>query len=260
MIKETKTPERRDYILQELKKHGSIKVKDISDRFNVSEVTTRKDLELFEKKNFLLRVRGGAIRLNNSYMNDDNSITEKQKKNYREKQIIGKAAASLINENDTIILDSGTTTLEIAKNLQKFQNLSIITNALNIAIILNEYKRFTVIIPGGYLREKSMSLVGPIAESFLKNFYCDKLFLGIDSFNLERGVSTPDLEEASMNQTMISVSKEIIAVFDSSKFNRRSFASIAPITKINTIITDSGIDPKMKTELERLEIKVIIAQ
>lgn len=254
------TPERRDYILQELKKHGSIKVKDVSDRFNVSEVTIRKDLELFEKKNLLLRVRGGAIRSNNSYMGDDNSIVEKQQKNHKEKQLIGRLAASLINENDTIILDSGTTTLEIAKNLQRFQNLSIITNALNIAIVLNEYKRFTVIIPGGYLREKSMSLVGPIAESFLQNFYCDKLFLGIDSFNLERGVSTPDLEEASMNQTMISVSKEVIAVFDSSKFNRRSFATIAPITKINTVITDSGIDPKMKIDLERLEIKVIIAQ
>jgi len=260
MIKVAMTPERRDYILQELKKHGSIRVKDVSDRFNVSEVTIRKDLELFEKKNLLLRVRGGAIRLNYSYMGDDNSITEKQQKNYKEKQLIGRAAASLINENDTIILDSGTTTLEIAKNLQKFQNLSIITNALNIAIVLNEYKRFPVIIPGGYLREKSMSLVGPIAESFLKNFYCDKLFLGIDSFNLERGVSTPNLEEASMNQTMISISKEVIAVFDSSKFNSRSFASIAPITKINTIITDSGIDPKMKIELERLGIKVIIAQ
>ena len=260
MIKMNMTPERRDYILQELKKHGSIKVKDVSDRFNVSEVTIRKDLELFEKKNLLLRVRGGAIRSNNSYMGDDNSIVEKQQKNHKEKQLIGRLAASLINENDTIILDSGTTTLEIAKNLQRFQNLSIITNALNIAIVLNEYKRFTVIIPGGYLREKSMSLVGPIAESFLQNFYCDKLFLGIDSFNLERGVSTPDLEEASMNQTMISVSKEVIAVFDSSKFNRRSFATIAPITKINTVITDSGIDPKMKIDLERLEIKVIIAQ
>ena len=193
-------------------------------------------------------------------MNDDNSITEKQQKNYKEKQLIGKAAAALINENDTIILDSGTTTLEIAKNLQKFQNLSIITNALNIAIVLNDYKRFSVIIPGGYLREKSLSLVGPIAESFLKNFYCDKLFLGIDSFNLEGGVSTPDLEEASMNQTMISVSKEVIAVFDSSKFNRRGFATIAPITRISTVITDAGIDPKMKMDLERLDIKVIIAQ
>jgi DeoR/GlpR family transcriptional regulator of sugar metabolism len=258
MSKESSTPERRDYILQELMKKGTIRVKDVSNRFGVSEVTIRKDLELLEMKNLLLRVRSGAIRLNHNYIGDDFSINEKQQKNFKEKQLIGKVAATLINENDTIIFDSGTTTLEVAKNLTKFQNLSIITNALNIAIILNEYKRFPVIIPGGYLREKSMSLVGPFAEEFLKKFYCDKLFLGIDSFNFERGVSTPNMEEASMNQTMISISKEVIAVFDSSKFDKHSFATIAPVTKINTIVTDSGIDPKINAELERIGIKVII--
>lgn len=258
MNKERSTPERRDYILQELMKKGTIRVKDVSSRFSVSEVTIRKDLELLETKNLLLRVRSGAIRMNRNYIGDDYSIKEKQEKHYNEKRLIGKAAASLINENDTIIFDSGTTTLEIAKNLNKFQNLSIITNALNIAIVLNDYNRFHVIIPGGYLREKSMSLVGPIAEDFLKKFYCDKLFLGIDSFNIERGVSTPNMEEASMNQTMISISKEVIAVFDSSKFNTHSFATIAPVTKINTIVTDSGIDSKISLELERMGIKVII--
>ncbi|MGQ1889224.1 transcriptional repressor AgaR [Thermophagus sp. OGC60D27] len=259
MITENLTPERRNYILKQISDTGSIKVKEVSSKFNVSEVTVRKDLEVLEKKNLLLRVRGGAIKLNYTPAEEDSPITEKQQKNYREKQLIGKAAVSLIKENDTIILDSGTTTLEIAKNLQKFNKLSIITNALNIAMVLNEYKRFQVIIPGGYLREKSASLVGPIAESFLKNFYCDKLFLGIDSFNLERGVSTPNLEEASMNQMMISIAKEVIAVFDSSKFNRGSFAFIAPVNKINTVITDAGVDPHTKEELERLGVKVIIA-
>ena len=253
------TPERRDYILKEIRKQGNIKVKDISKRFHVSEVTIRKDLKLLEKKNLLLRVRGGAIVLKYNHIGEDDSISEKQQKNHKEKQLIGKKAASLISENDTIILDSGTTTLEVAKNLHKFQNLSVITNALNIAIVLNEYKRFPVIIPGGYLREKSMSLVGPIAELFLKNFYCDKLFLGVDSFNIERGVSTLNMEEASMNQTMISISKEVIAVFDSSKLNRDGFAFIAPITKITTIVTDSGIPQKTKAELEQLGITVIIA-
>ena len=258
MAKESLTPERREYILQELENTGTIKVKDVSSKFDVSEVTIRKDLKFLERKNKLLRTRGGAIRLNYTYNVEDSSINEKQQKNYNEKQLIGRAAAALINENDTIILDSGTTTLEIAKNLSKFQNLTIITNALNIAIVLNEYKRFAVIIPGGYLREKSLSLAGPIAETFLKNFYCDKLFLGVDSFNLEKGVSTPNMDEASMNQTMISISKEVIAVFDSSKFNKRGFATIAPISKINTIVTDKGIDNNMKLELERLKIKTII--
>jgi len=256
------TPERREYILKEIKEKGSIKVKDISKRFNVSEVTIRKDLKLLEKKKVLLRVRGGAISLKYNNIEDiekDDSISEKQQKNHKEKQAIGKKAASLISENDTIIFDSGTTTIEVAKNLQKFQNLSVITNALNIAIVLNKYKKFPVIIPGGHLREKSMSLVGPRAELFLKNFYCDKLFLGVDSFSIERGVSTLDLEEASMNQTMISASKEVIAVFDSSKLNRNSFAFIVPTSKITTIVTDSNIPSEMKAELEHMGIQVIIA-
>ena len=150
MTIENLTPERRDYILKKLSVLGSVKVKDVSAKFNVSEVTVRKDLELLEKKNLLLRVRGGAIQLNYNPIEEDAPITVKQQKNYLEKQLIGKAAVSLIKENDTIILDSGTTTLEIAKNLHKFKNLSIITNALNIAMVLNEYKRFQVIIPGGY--------------------------------------------------------------------------------------------------------------
>lgn len=259
MSKESSTPERRDYILQQLAKNGTVRVKDVSNRFGVSEVTIRKDFVILEMKNLLLRVRSGAIRLNHNYIGDDYSIKEKQQRNFKEKQLIGKAAAALICENDTIIFDSGTTTLEVSKNLSKFQNLSIITNALNIAIVLNDYNRFPVIIPGGYLREKSMSLVGPSAEEFLKKFYCDKLFLGIDSFSIERGVSTPSMEEASMNQTMISISKEVIAVCDSSKFGTHSFATIAPVNKINILVTDSGIDSKIKAELERIGIKVIIA-
>jgi DeoR/GlpR family transcriptional regulator of sugar metabolism len=254
------TKERRAAILQELKIHPEITVNELSIFFSVSEVTIRKDLNELKKRNLLTRVRGGAIRLPDASMGGDLEIKDKQLFNYKEKRAIGKLAASLINDNETIMLDSGTTTLEIARNLQRFRNLTIVTNAINIAIELSNYKRFTVILLGGHLRDSSLSIVGPLAESTLKIFYCDKLFLGVDSFNLEKGVSTPNIEEANINQTMMSMSKETIAVFDASKFNKRSFTFIAPVEKIDTVVTDEGISTDIKNKLNSLKINLYIAK
>lgn len=254
------TKERRAAILQELKIHPEITVNELSIFFSVSEVTIRKDLNELKKRNLLTRVRGGAIRLPDASMGGDLEIKDKQLFNYKEKRAIGKLAASLINDNEIIMLDSGTTTLEIARNLQRFRNLTIVTNAINIAIELSNYKRFTVILLGGHLRDSSLSIVGPLAESTLKIFYCDKLFLGVDSFNLEKGVSTPNIEEANINQTMMSMSKETIAVFDASKFNKRSFTFIAPVEKIDTVVTDEGISTDIKNKLNSLKINLYIAK
>ena len=165
-------------------------------------------------------------------------------------------AATLIQENETIILDSGSTTMEIAKNLHSFKQLTIITNAIDIAIELSKYKRFNVILLGGHLRDSSLSTVGPIAENTLKIFYCDKLFLGVDSFNLERGVSTPNMEEANINQTMITMVKETIAVFDSSKVNKKSFAFIAPVSKLSAIVTDNNMPLDIKTQIKKMGVKL----
>ncbi|NDV46086.1 DeoR/GlpR transcriptional regulator [Paludibacter sp. 221] len=253
------TRERRAKILQELTLSSKVHVSDLSEKFKVSEVTIRKDLNELKKRHLLTRTRGGAIRLPETNIGNDTTISDKQLHHYREKRSIGKLGASLINENETILLDSGTTTLEIAKNLHDFQKLTIITNAINIAIELLKYKRFSVIMLGGHLRETSHSTVGPLAESTLKIFYCDKLFLGVDSFNLEKGVSTPNIEEANINQTMMSMAKETIAVFDSSKFNKRSFAFIAPVSKISTVVTDEGIPSEIKMQLKQMGIKVHVA-
>ena len=253
--------ERRAIIIQDLKEHSRVSINDICEKFDVSEVSVRKDLNILQDRNLLVRVRGGAIHLPETN-NENNDVSIKYKKlyNYKEKRSIGKLAASLINEGETILLDSGTTTLEIAKNLHKFKKLTIITNAVNIGLELLNYKRFNVILLGGHLRETSQSTVGPLAESNLKVFYCDKLFLGVDSFNLECGLSTPNLEEANINQSMFSMAKEIIAVFDSSKFNKRSFVFIAPVNKINTVVTDSGISSNVRMQLKSMGVELHIAE
>lgn len=253
------TKERRAKILQELTLVPKVFVSDLSKKFEVSEVTIRKDLNELKKRNLLTRTRGAAMRLPETNWGNDITIKDKQLYNYKEKRVIGKLAASLIKDDETILLDSGTTTFEIAKNLHSFQRLTIITNAINIALELLKYNRFSVILLGGHLRETSQSTVGPIAASTLKLFYCDKLFLGVDSFNIDKGVSTPNIEEANINQTMMSMTKETIAVFDSSKFNKRSFAFISSVDKINAVVTDNGIPSDIKVQLKQMNIKVHVA-
>ncbi|HPE74901.1 MAG TPA: transcriptional repressor AgaR [Draconibacterium sp.] len=253
------TVSRRSKILEELELKGQVLVRELSKLFNISEVTIRNDLAHLEKQNMLIRARGGAIKIKYHMMGIDSSISDKQKEYLKEKQLITKEAIKLIEDGDTIVLDSGTTTTEIAKNLGQFNNLTIITNALNIASILSEYEGFNVFMPGGILRKKSLSLVGVLADESFEKFYCDKLFLGADGFDTTHGLSTPNSEEAHLNQIMIKIAKKVIVVADSRKFERRRFAFIGPISVVNVVITDSGIKDDDKNRLEKSGVQVIIA-
>lgn len=253
------TVSRRIRILDLLNTQGQVNVKELSEALGVTGVTIRNDLEQLEKKNVLIRARGGAIKLDQNRSNEDFPLSDKQKKNLVEKREIGKKATELIENSNTIILDSGSTTHQLAKNLNGFEDLTVITNALNVATLLADYKNINVIVPGGILRKNSMSLVGILAEKVFKDYFCDKLFLGVDGFDLDFGISTPSPEEAYLNQIMIEIAKEVIVLSDSSKFERRGFAFIAPISKIDTVVTDKGIQPQHKAKLESMGVKVIIA-
>jgi len=256
--KNKSTIERRIEILKLLATSDRVLVPELSKKFSVSEVTIRHDLEQLERKKLLLRARGGAMRIDHVVALDQR-LAEKAKLFSQEKNRIGKAAASLIKDSDTIILDSGTTTLEVVKNISPgIHNLTIITNALNITNHLVSNENINLLIPGGTLRRNSISLVGPVAEKNFRNFYVDKAFLGADSFDTRHGISTPNIDEASLNQVMIEISKEVIIVTDSSKFLRRSLAFICNISCINKVVTDSGILPDDRKRLEEAGIELII--
>lgn len=256
MINYFSTKERRADMLHMLNQKEKVMISEFCEKYKLSEVTIRKDLEILKNRNLLFRIRGGAIRIPSTIDGKDIAVEAKKLFHYKQKRAIGKLAASLILENETIILDSGTTTMEIAKNLYEFQNLTIVTNAIDIALEVSKYNRFNVILVGGHLRESSLSTVGPLAESVLKVCYCDKLFLGVDSFSIEKGISTPNIEEANINQTMMSMAKECIAVFDSSKFNKRSFAFITHVKDIDAIITDDDIPADILSELKEQDVTV----
>ncbi|NQT23810.1 DeoR/GlpR transcriptional regulator [candidate division KSB1 bacterium] len=250
------TTDRRSKIIAQLDATGRVGVQELSDLFKVSSVTIRNDLTFLENKNLLYRTRGGAIKQTKVAI--DLALSEKAKKNSEMKKRIGVKAASFIQDGDTIILDSGTTTMEIAKQLKQFKNLVVITHALNIASELAGSDGIDIIMPGGMLREKSFSLVGPMAEKNLKEYYCDRLFLAVDGFDTKYGISTPCVSEAQLNRVMAEIAREVIVVADSSKFGKRSFAHILPVSKIDKVITDDGLDELERKKLENQNIEFIV--
>jgi DeoR family transcriptional regulator of aga operon len=249
MLNAKTTVGRRAKIIEELQQNGKVDVSVLSRMCDVSEVTIRNDLIQLEQKGMLIRTRGGALRQES--VSTDFALSEKRRRHFREKQLIGKKAAELIKDGETIIFDSGTTTMEVARNLSGFSDLTVLTNATG-----NNSCR--VIMLGGLLRIKSLSLVGTQAEENLRNYSCDKLYIGVDGIDSGYGLTTPNVEEAHLNRIMIDVVKEVILVTDSSKFQRRSFAFIAPMEKVDTIITDQGIPDEEHKILKDMGIKIIV--
>jgi DeoR family transcriptional regulator, aga operon transcriptional repressor len=254
---ETNTVSRRQQIIKLVSQNGQVYVEELVRLFNVSGVTIRKDLDRLEQQNMLIRARGGAIKFEH-VVGMDQRLADKNKINYAEKSKIGQSAARMVEASDTIIIDSGSTTAEMVRNLPEFEDLTIITNALNIANQLMAHPHVNTIIPGGYLRKNSQSLVGPLAEKSLRNFNVDKAFLGVDGFDTRKGIFTPNVEEARLNEIMIEVSREVILLADSSKFKKRSFAFICPINKIHKVITDDNIPPDDMKRLKDAGVQVII--
>lgn len=251
--------QRRRRILDLIEQRGQVTVRDLVDKFSISAVTARADLDSISSEGMAVRSHGGAVRRVEA--NQDYPLRLKKTLHHAEKARIGRAAAELIQDHDTVILDSGTTTSEIARHLKtrRLQSVTIITHALNIASELMDAPHLSVIMIGGLLRPVSCSFVGPQAETMLKEFHADRLFLAVDGFDLELGPSTPDLLEAQLNTLMMRVSKEVNVVADFSKLGRRSLTGIGPIGGVHRLITDSRAPAEFIDSLRKLKVDVITA-
>ena len=248
--------ERRRSIVERIDREGRGLVKDLALRFRVSRVTIRKDLEVLHRRGLVQRTHGGALPAQTGALVDP-SLSEKEKQHQKEKQRIGEAAAALVKEGESVILDSGTTTTAVARALRNRGRLTVITNAVNIAAELAGTS-VEVILTGGILRENSFSLVGPLAEETLRRLSADVLFLAVDGFDVHIGPTTPNLLEAHVNQVMMDISRRVVVVCDSSKFGRRSLSQITTPSKIHHIITDSKIPKAALKALTEADIKVTI--
>lgn len=247
--------ERQTKIIDLINKNGRVAVDELAHLFNVSAVTIRNDLEILHRNGVLRRIHGGAVRKDFSHL--DLPLFEKQKIHIQEKERIGKKAADLVNNGETIIIDSGTTTQFLAKNLAEKKNLTVITHALNIAYELAPYPQIEIIMPGGVLRNNSYSLVGTHAEEFINRLHVHKFFLGVDGFDINYGLTTQNMLEANLNRLMAQNADSVIVLCDSSKFNRRGFAKIVEPTAINIIITDSNVPQEVRDWAARNHVQLI---
>lgn len=248
--------ERRTKILELLEKHGQVAVPDLSRRFKTSEVTIRNDLKELHDRGLIRRAHGGAVKASTVSM--DPSLTIKAELHADEKRRIGAAAAEMINDGDSIILDSGTTTQQIARQIKHKKDLKVITNGLNIATELFGAKDIQLIFLGGVIRQNSLSAVGHFAEDILAQLSADKVFLAVDACDLDFGLSTPNLEESQVNQAMAQIAREKILVADSSKFGKRSLSRIIPLSEVDVIVTDRGLSSEIQNELKARELKLVL--
>lgn len=251
--------QRRRKIADLLEQKGQVTVRDLVEKFGISAVTARGDLDALASNGSAVRSHGGAVRQLEA--NQDYPLRLKETLHRGEKMKIGRAAAELVQPHEVVILDSGTTTAEVARQIKarKIQPVTIITNALNIASELIDAAGISVIVIGGLLRPVSCSFVGPQAETMLKEFHADRLFLAVDGFDLDIGASTPDVFEALLNGVMMQVSKEVNIVADSSKLGRRSVSRIGPLEKIHRLITDSRAPEDFTSALRKKGVEVLIA-
>lgn len=247
---------RHQAILDKLQEAGYVNVLDLGKNLDVSAVTIRKDLKLLEEKGLLFRSHGGAS-LHNPYINEK-PVNEKEHIRADEKIRIGRKAAQLVKRDDAIIIASGTTVLALARHIRPQGHLTAITASLSVALELNKHDEIEVLQLGGVLRKSSFSIAGNFGEAMLENFSCSKLFLGTDGIDLEFGLTTTNLMEAHLNQSMIKASQKTIVLADSSKFGRRGFGKICSLEDCDQIITDKEAPPHYVKALEEKGIEVVL--
>lgn len=250
--------QRQRQILEMIREDGLAKVASLSKIFKVTEVTIRQDLEKLEKDGYIQREHGGA------YLKDVpeqvKSIQLQNKDYLIEKQAIARLSIDFINDGDTIILDSGSTTTEIAKLISDYKNLTVITNALNIALILGAVPGVNLVVTGGEFKAPTLSLTGQKAADFFTNLHVDKLFLATAGITLKSGLTYPSISDICVKLAMIEAAESVYLVADSSKVGKSSFASLGALSLIDFLITDSKINENDLNIFKEHDIKYYIAQ
>lgn len=248
--------ERRIKILELLQEEGSARVSYLSDAFGVSEPTVRQDLERLEQEGHIIREHGGAYL--RSVSSQVRSLSLQHMENMDKKEAIARKAAEFIKDGDRLILDSGSTVTEISKLLHGKRDLTIVTNALNIALVVGAEYGFDLFVTGGEFKAPTLSLTGEKAQASLQNVYVDKLFLATGGISSNLELTYPGLADLPVKRAMIDAATTIYLVADSTKIGKRSFASLGSMKDVDVFITDAGIDDETKDRIMSLGVSVVI--
>ena len=253
----TPTPERQKQILSLLTRQGRLSVAEIVAQFAISEATARRDLESLASQGKAQRVHGGVISVEQAP--PELPILEREDEQADEKKRIGLAAAELVADKETVFLGSGTTVLEVARNLRNRKNLTVITNSLPVLNALAGTDGITVISLGGMLRDSEMSFIGHITEQALTEVRADKVIMGTRGLSLEYGLTNDYLQETLTDRAILKIGRDVVIVADHTKVNRVSTALLAPLDSMQTFVTNAKADKKFIQALKKQGIQVIVA-
>ncbi|MGV7116861.1 DeoR/GlpR family DNA-binding transcription regulator [Paenibacillus sp. KACC 21273] len=253
----SKSELRRTKIMDMIKKNGKISVQEITGVIGCSEATARRDLDLMEKEGQLIRTIGGAVYEGGSKINQDEvPFVDKQLAQQPDKQKIAEAAAALVVDGDVIGLTGGTTTFLIAMALKHHKNITVVTNAVNIAFELADAEGIQVVLTGGVMRSQSYELIGPLAESVIQKINLSKMFLGVDGVASERGFTMHSELEVRIAQQLSERSSEVYAVFDQSKLEKTALFTIMPLKEVTGIITNVHADSWLQQLCEKEHVQL----
>lgn len=246
--------ERQEKILEYVNQHEKASTKELSQLFKLSLVTIRSDINELDRRGLLLKTHGGAISLLGK-MDFETPVLVKNMINADEKKKIGEAAAELISDNDVVIFDSGTTTLQVASAIVK-KNITAITNDLKIAIVLAE-KGINLVMPGGTVTPSVYSMTGTETVDFFRRIRANKLFLGVDAIDIKEGITNRTFTEIGVKKAMMEAAEQKIAVFDHSKCGKKVFAKLCETNQLDMVITDF-LSKEEQEYLEQAGVKTVI--
>jgi DeoR family transcriptional regulator of aga operon len=254
------TSQRRLQISELVRQHGSVQVASLARRFGVSMQTVRKDLRYLAERGVMARAYGGAI---DSSVVGTGGATEppyeaKRTSHLDEKRRIGQRAAALVKAGDTIAIDSGTTAIQLAEQLPNI-DVTVVTNDFGVLGALAPKNNINIVMLGGELRRKNMAFYGGLTVEALDALHVDMLFLGVDGFDLERGITTHYEPEAMLNRKMVEAARVVVAITDSSKFGKICLHRIIPISDLNVLITDLSAPENIVQASEHLGFELILA-
>ncbi|MGW6132192.1 DeoR/GlpR family DNA-binding transcription regulator [Cellulomonas sp. NPDC055163] len=249
--------ERQQEILARARRDGRAEVKDLADALDVTPETVRRDLTALERRGLLRRVHGGAIPVER--LGIEPAVADRESRMAGQKERIAKAALDELPDGGSIILDAGTTTIRLAEMLPTERELTVVTHSLPVAMLLAARPNITLHLLGGTVRGRTLAAVGPWAESAMADVYADVAFLGTNGITTERGLTTPDLVEARVKRALVAAARRTVVLTDHTKFGRVDFAQVAPLSAVDTLITDSQLEPDLAEEIEAAGPRVVRA-
>lgn len=252
------TPERQEQIVNLVNELGSVTVTELSERFCVSETTIRRDLITLSERNLVRRTHGGIMRIG-TVATTESPIVLRQAEHAAEKERIGVAAAKLIQNGETLLLAGGSTGLAVAHHLDRHTNLTIITESLLVVQELLRQGHHRLIMLGGMIDPDEQAVRGTLARQMLEQLRVDKVIIGARAVSVKRGISAETPEEAEFLRTFLKCGEHVILVTDSSKFHLSALAQLAPLTAVQTLVTDTNLDESITQQIGELEIELLMA-